>query len=309
SWLVGVVPGALGAALAGRKRDALAFVAGAAAVVAAVGLVVPFGEFWRWTFTNNGGFVTVGAALGPTAGRFAATVATFVAFHLALVALVAVATRRRWADRASWRADLDLWLWLATGLVAVVAGLRFFGHYWLQALPPAVLLAAPVAARLAPRVQRWTAAAVAVPTAVAVAFAWTPTTFRTLPDPGPLARYVRAHTRPGQPVLIWGSFPEVYWAADRPPGGALVHSDFVTGLSGGRPAGRGTVADATPGAARVLLTQLRDDPPALVLDTSTTDLRHYGAYPIRDFPDLDRFLRARYREVARVRGVRVLAPR
>ncbi|MCU1452780.1 MAG: hypothetical protein JWN46_926, partial [Acidimicrobiales bacterium] len=153
------------------------------------------------------------------------------------------------------------------------------------------------------------AAAVAVPAAVAVGFAWTPGTFRTLPDPQPLARYVRAHTRPGQPVWIWGSFPEVLWAADRPPGGALVHSDFVTGLSGARKAGPATLADATPGAEAALLRALRAHPPALVLDTSSADLRHYGAYPMRLFPALDRYVRSGYREVTRIDGVRVLAPR
>ncbi|MCU1455579.1 MAG: hypothetical protein JWN46_3725, partial [Acidimicrobiales bacterium] len=175
SWLIGIVPGALGAALAsGRRdlagrestahpwRDALAFVVGTVAVIAAVGLVLPFADFWRWTFTNNSGFVTAGVAVGPTLGRLAATVGTFVAFHLALVALVAVAGRRRLAARAEWRSDIDLWLWVASGLVAVVAGFRFFGHYWLQVLPPAVVLGAPLAARLGRRLRPWAAAAAAV---------------------------------------------------------------------------------------------------------------------------------------------------
>ena len=80
-------------------------------------------------------------------------------------------------------------------------------------------------------------------------------------------------TESGDPVFIWGSFPEVYWKADRPPGGGLVHSYFVTGLSGGRDAGPDTLKDATPGAEALLLRNLRDHPPALVLDTSTANLR------------------------------------
>src|SRR2546430_11206096 len=31
----------------------------------------------------------------------------------------------------------DLWLWLLSGAIAVAAGFRFFGHYYLQLLPPA----------------------------------------------------------------------------------------------------------------------------------------------------------------------------
>src|SRR6478735_8270230 len=90
SWFVGIVPGTIGALLApsaasegaedaprpwrARILDAGLFVVGAVLAVAAVGLVVPFSDFWRWTFTNNGGFVTAGAALGATLGRFGATV-------------------------------------------------------------------------------------------------------------------------------------------------------------------------------------------------------------------------------------------
>lgn len=308
SWLIGVVPGVAACWLHGPRRNAAAFVGGTAAAVGAAGLAVPFSEFWRWTFTDNGGYVLAGVEIGPTLGRFAATLVTFVGFHLALVVAVAVAGRERVGDRAAWRDDLDLWLWLGGGCVAVVTGLRFFGHYWLQVLPPAALLAAPVLARVSGRVRSVAIGSLAVTTVVVVAFAFTPATFRTLPDPGPLATYVRAHSAPGEPVLVWGSFPELNWAADRPPAGP-VQSDFVTGLSGGREPGPGTLADATPGAEDALLDAVRRHPPALVLDTSTADLRHYGAYPLAAFPRVDRFVRAGYRRAATVDGVTIYTRR
>ena len=283
----------------------MATLAGMAGAVAAIGTVVPFSEFWRWTFTANGGFVLAGAPIGSTVGAFAVTVATFVILHVTLVALVAVAARRRLADISRWRDDVDLWLWLVTGALSVVAGFRFFGHYWLQVLPPACLLAAPVAATLAPSVRRLALAGVAVPAVAAFAAAWTPTTFRHLPSPEPLAAYARRHSEPEQPVMVWGTFPEVYWTADRPPGGALVHSDFVTGKSGGRPDSRATLRDATPGAYRDLLRQLHRHPPALVFDTSTANFRGYGAYPLRLFPALRRLVDRDYRRVATIDRVAV----
>ena len=211
-------------------------------------MIVPFGRFWHWTFSANGGFVLAGAPMGKTAGSFAVTVLIFVGAHVTLVALVGLAARQRLDDRQGWRSDLDLWLWVATGAVSVVAGFRFFGHYWLQVIPPACLLAAPLAVRLQPRLRRLAAAGIAIPALAAFAAAWTPSTFRHLASPSRLAAYVDAHSRPGHPVMVWGTFPEVYWASDRPPGGALVHSDFVTGKSGGRPSSPKTIADATPGA-------------------------------------------------------------
>ncbi len=303
SWIVGAVPAAVGAVLTGRPRHAIATMAGLVASITAVSGVVPFGRFWHWTFVANGGFVLAGAPVGSTLGALAVTVATFAALHVSLVALLAVAGKRRLEAWSTWRTDLDLWLWLLTGIVAVVAGFRFFGHYWLQVLPPACLLAAPLAARLPSRWRVLAVSGVALPALAAFVAAWTPATFRHLPSPRPLAAYVDAHTTPGRPVMVWGTFPEVYWAADRPPGGALVHSDFVTGKSGGRPTSRSTIADATPGAYADLLRQFRSHPPDLILDTSTAGLRGYRAYPIRLFPALRRLLDRDYERAAVVQRV------
>jgi hypothetical protein len=203
-----------------------------------------------------------------------------------------------------------LWLWLAGAVIAEVAGLRFFGHYWMQALPPLVLLAAPVVARAAPKIQRWAAVGIAVPTIVAVAAAFTPTTFRKLPDTTRLAAYVRAHTDQHTPVMVWGSLPELYWSADRPAAGGLVHTDFVTGRSGGRPTGKATLAYATPGAYDLMMGRLRECPPAFVIDTSTAVIRGYFRYPIARFPRFANFLRTHgYHRVARIDRVTILAPR
>ena len=79
-------------------------------------------------------------------GSGLASLAGFVGFHVTTVACLVVAWRRRPPLRRAGRDDRDLWLWLLAGLGAVAAGLRFFGHYWLQVVPPAVVLAAPVAA-------------------------------------------------------------------------------------------------------------------------------------------------------------------
>ncbi len=272
---------------------------------------MPFGGFWHWTFTGNGGFLREGEALGKALVDYLASLGSFAGLHITLVAAAGAAAVA--FARASKRArveQLDLWLWLAGALVAEAAGLRFFGHYWIQSLAPLVLLAAPLVARSTRRIRAWGAAGIAVPAVFAVAAGFTPSTFRALPDPAPLASYVRAHSPSGAPILVWGAFPEVYWRADRPPAGALVLSDFVTGRSGGRPTGNATLAYSTPGAYDLMLRRLRECPPALVLDTSTANIRGYGRYPIARFPRLAALLRTLgYETVARVDRVTVLRPR
>ena len=292
TWAIGLLPGGLAIVLRGRPRDLPVFVAGCVAVVASVAFVVPFHAFWSATFTGNGGFVTSGADWSDVLTGLGGNLGLFVGFHVVAVVMLAVVARRRWRERAGWRADADLWLWLLTGLVAVVTGLRFYGHYWLQLLPPLVLLVAPLAAELTSRARRLALAAVLVPTLVACGLAFVPGSVRTLEDPQPLARAVDQLDPRGAPVLVWGNYPELYWAANRPVAGGFVTSNFVTGLSGNREPGADTFKDATPGATGTFLAALREHPPAVIVDTSTADLRGYGAYPLASLPGLVQFIRS-----------------
>lgn len=325
SWIAGIVPGvaaswwAGGAAaetgsgdgrdLTGGLARAVIFLAATAAAVAAAGLWVPFGEFWAWTFSETGGYVLSEVEVGSTVGRFAATVAIFVAFHLTLVVSGVLAGRDRIRTWSDWRVDIDLWLWVFAGCAGVLAGFRFFGHYWLQVLAPAVMLVAPRLAHLRGSSARLALAGVAVPAAVAVAFAFTPDTFRTLPDPEPLAAYVDAHTNPGDTVFLWGNFPEVHWSGDRPPGGALVHSDFITGRSGGREPGPETLDEATDGASTALFRSFRRNLPRLVIDTSTAGIRDYDAYPMTRFSAIRRWVEENYEMTTTIGGTEIWVPK
>ena len=125
------------ALLAWRRRGwrglvtlGLAFVVPILVVAAFFG----FHDFVFWVFTGNGGYLDASGIWGYVLSLGARQTGWFLFGQLALVLLAVLAWRR-------WRDDLDLWLWLASGVVAVVAGLRFFPHYYLQLLPPLVLLA------------------------------------------------------------------------------------------------------------------------------------------------------------------------
>lgn len=297
TWVLGLVPAAFVAWWwGGRQWSRALLVSGAtAATVASVALVVPFGPFWHWTFAANGSVVALGESDGVL-GRSAAAVALFL---LANVATVWLAARRGWR-----RDDLDLWLWLATGFVALVAGFRFFGHYWFQVLPPLCLLAGLGVATFGRRARRMLVVVVAVPAVVLSAMAFSPQFFAHA-NTSALAAYVRTHTGPGDRVTVWGSAPEVYWRSGRDPGGALVISDFVVGRNAGRRDGPARLRDATPGARDTFLASLRAHPPELFLDTSTAGLRGYGRYPLGRVVSVAAFVRAHYEPVAIVRRVTV----
>ena len=301
TWAIGVIPAAFALWHHGdwRRHLPLAFVGGLVPL-GLVALFVPWHDFVYWSLESNGSFVLDGADPATVLGRGAVSVAVFVAFHLVTV----------WfAGRSPWRSQPDLWLWVATGLVAVAAGYRFYGHYWLQVVPPLALLAAAELRTRPDRTQRragWLVGATAV---VALALAWTPSTVRELPDPTPLAEFVAAESTPDDTVLVWGNFPEVSWESERPPAAGFVSMDFVTGRSGARENGPHTIADAPDRAYPHLLTSIETQPPAVIIDTQPSAFRSYGDYPIALFPELERFIARHYADPVMVDGFEVYVHR
>jgi hypothetical protein len=269
-------------------------VGSAAATIAAAALVVPFGPFWHWTFSGDSSVLSLGESQN-VALRGGLAVELFLLGSVGTVWLVG---RRGWH-----RDDLDLWLWLGGGLVAFAAGWRFFGHYWLQVLPPLCLLAGLGADACRASVRRMLVVVVAAPAVAAWMLAFAPNPVnRTVRA---MASYAASHTRPDDRVTVWGNAPEVYWLSGRAPGGAMVNTDFVTGKTAGRTNGRQRLADATPGARTTLLRSLEQDPPELIFDTSTSGLRQYRKYPISLVPPVEQFVRRHYRPVATVHRVQV----
>lgn len=301
SWVVGVVALAISVGLRRGWKDAAIAVGATAATVASVALVVPFSEFLAWTFTKNQGFALASADAGATLLRIVGSTTAFVLLHATLVAAVL-------HNRRSWRQHADLIAWVLSGLVAVATGLRFFGHYWFQVVPPLVLLAAPALAAATARTRRLAVAGALVPAVAASLALFVPHLFRDRPDVAPIAAVVDRYTDEGDTVFVWGNEPEVLLAAERHPAGALVHVDFVTGRSGGREDPRVTDEEATPGALEILVAALRNDPPDLVIDTTGVEALGYEAYDLSKYPTVSALAREGWTRVAVVDGHTVWVP-
>ncbi len=305
SWLLASVAALYSAQRAGRWRNPAIVAAATAATVATTALYAPFGAFWEWNVTNSPGFVFAGAGIFISIGRGLVSSLAFIGFHVVATVGLWCALRRRNPLTAAGRDDRDLWIWLLTGLAAAAAGFRFFGHYWLQVLPPVVVLATPMVAAWSMAAQRRALAVTAVAGSVAFGLLFVPGSFHHRPDPSPMASYLDAHTTADQTVFVWGSYPEVLMRSDRLPAGALVHTDFVTGRSGGREDPEETLPLATPGALELMMDHLRSDPPELVLDTSTATDLGYRNYPLSLIPEVDEFVTGGYHRVDVVDGITV----
>jgi len=279
-----------------RARRLVTLGLGAAAPIVVAFLALDGSAFLHWVFTGNGGYLGTGGAVGFVVHRALIQTLWFLLATIALVALAALAARR-------WRADLDLWLWVAAGIVAVATGLRFFGHYYLQLLPPLALLAT----RPLVDASRRALAAAAIALAVPIAFFAHQQIGRPLSHTervaADLTRYVqRTVPRDGR-LLIWGHLPEVYWRSDRPPATRFATTEFLTGESGGRPPSVAAMQYATPGAWPDFEADLRAHPPLLVLDLAPANVRGGRYEAIRRFPRFASYLARHYRPVGTVDGV------
>jgi hypothetical protein len=117
-------------------------------------------------------------------------------------------------------------LWLGASILGALTGLFLFPHYFLAAAPPLALCAALGVRRAGTR--GWAAAALAA-ALPAAAFARLyfldppETVARKLLFPNPLyeslavADFIRERSSPDEAVYVFGSEPQIYFYADRPP--------------------------------------------------------------------------------------------
>ncbi len=279
----------------GWRQVVRAGVAGAAVI----GLTAVFfgpSEFLLWTVTGNGGYMALRGSITATIGRGMGMTWAFIGLNLALVLLAAMAARRR-------TATLDQWLWLAGGVLSVLVGLRFFGHYYLQILPPLALIGAGVLPDLTPNLRRLAVGFTALSAAVMVAVAFLPADERGLLPYGAVAAEVRRITGPDDTVFVWGEFPEIYWASGREPATRFIHTGFLTGVSGGRDDGVAKPSDGLPGAWGLLDRDFAAHPASLIVDTSGTRIRGARFFPL-ERSELWQRISANYVLLATVDGVR-----
>jgi hypothetical protein len=288
---------------AGARARGLAWLgAGFAVPILIAALAFGWHDFMHWVFTSNEGYLDANGVLGYVLHRGLVQTMWFVLANIAIVGLCIAAARR-------WRDDLDLWLWVIAGVIAVGSGLRFFGHYYLQLIPPLCLLATRPLLRASGRALAAVAIAVAVPVAYLAVPAYGRDNSSTQRAGRELAAYARAHTAPGARILVWGHLPEVYWKSDRPPATRFETTGFLTGLSGGRPPSRVGMQYAAPEAWDDFDADLRAHPPELIFNLSPADIRNAKYFPPAKFPRFGNYLARDYRQVATVDGVPVYAPR
>lgn len=336
--LLPLIPLALGGSR--RRRDTVALAVGAAAPVVICALALGAHRFTFWVFLSSGSYATSPLGALHVAGRAAAGFGNLLTAFAAVAVLLPLLPWRRHSrlrsaplrrDRTVWprgetgpdarlSRSLDLLLagWLLASVMAVAVGWHFYGHYFLQLVPPVVLLALRVVdavcgtppagpALLRRQVGRAgrpaTALGVAVCSLLAAAW-WTAGAWQARPPQMDksvaVATFVRDHSAPGQPVFVWSMHPEIYWLSDRPPSSRYLTAGLLTNFSGGSDIRRVGPSYAVPGTWPVFRRELAHTPPCVFVDDSLDT-----PYSLTDYPELRTLLADGYWQVAEIEGARV----
>ncbi|MFF1692895.1 ArnT family glycosyltransferase [Streptomyces sp. NPDC058257] len=266
-----------------------------APLLAAAALTTPSGLVF-WTVTGSGAYASFTGSELHVLGR--GLVNTLLLAGVCAGIVPAVVRVLRVARTGA----PELWLWLASSAAAVLLGFHFFGHYYLQLMPPLALLGT-AALQILPR-ERTVRAIVATGCSCAVFLAWGFLAPRPdLAHAKRLAEVIGSHAAgPEDKVLVWGIHPETYWLADRAPASRYLTAGLLTNYSGGRNGPQVGEKYAVEGTWPVFREELRRHPPKLVVDDSRG--KPYGPDRV---PSLRRILTEGYRPVLRVEGAVVYA--
>ena len=248
--------------------------------------------------------------------------ALFVVATLPLWVAAAAAVAGSWgAPRQPAAIAVDLWLLLSLG--GVLLGGRLYGHYFIQVLPPLVVLASGPLAALRGEVAAGTrsrllaglaAAGLLLPVAGFAVAGHARIARRALdalrPPLAAVTQAVRARTRPGDRVFVWGYWPQLYYPlaqAGRLPATRFVFPQTLAGYVPGRPGGavpgRGAGDFVVAAHWEQFLADMERHPAELIVDTAPAAVHFWERYPLKSAPVLSALVESRYRREAVVEGV------
>ncbi|MEV1023754.1 glycosyltransferase family 39 protein [Streptomyces sp. NPDC050264] len=243
------------------RRDLVRCAVGAALPVLAVALATDPAGFLFWTVTGSGAYASFTGSELHVLGRGLTNAAILAVACAGILPPIARALR------VSRTGCGDLWLWLGSSAGAVLLGFHFFGHYYLQLIPPLALLGT-AALQTLPR-ERLGTALLTSACCCALFVTWGLLAPRPeLAHAQRVAQEVRARSAPHEPVLVWGMHPETYWLAGRRPATRFLTAGLLTNYSGGRDGPQVGEKYAVAGAWDVFRAEFATRAPRLVVDDS-----------------------------------------
>ena len=204
--------------------------------------------------------------------------------------------------------------WLATMLLSIAPGGRFFPHYYLVALPPLCLLTVSGVGRIEGWRRKLALGLALAFTVGFVSVSWLwyeikPTVQRYDTAYRAVGAWVHEHSTPQDTIFVWGNSVEIYYYSDRIMGTRFFSCNYHTGKIWGSPLMEvdavGTEAFILPQAWTDLMEDLNKNPPLYIIDGGAGHLNQFDRHPIARYPKLAQWMETRYHMVELVAGVPV----
>jgi hypothetical protein len=238
---------------------------------------------------------------------------SYLGYNLPFFVLAALAWRKR--ATGSW-----VFFWLLASFLGAAAGRRFYGHYFIQLIPPLAILAAVGLNQFLKQLRRTptpalrSLAALLVVLTVcsfyrfqerAIVFAFDSVIRRPISDRWLLVRFNRdihniathidAHTSPDNAIFVWGFKPELYYASKRPLASRYLSFVPLTGWTHGMPAALDFSAQSQWVLGRkLLLADLEASRPPYIIDMAS--VHDFGMnHAMENYPDLRAYLHNHYK--------------
>ena len=282
------------------KRGVAQVAVGFAVPIAIVALLVGPGQLLYWAVLGNGSYLGLQALSASVLLLFLGMTSGWAACNLPILWKLPAAWRDRAARALDGENNTDLWLWVASGIISVAVGLRFFGHYYIQLVPPLVLLSAGALSRASRRAVTGTVVAAALFATAYSAAGYFLHPFGREPNYESVSRYLATTPHPNDPIFVWGSVPEIYWASGKLPATKFLTTSFLTGAYPGRQQDKRKIDDTTKQAWSDFYDDFAENPPRYFVDTSTVDVRGAQHHPIWKFPRLANIVSKQYRYVVTI---------
>jgi 4-amino-4-deoxy-L-arabinose transferase-like glycosyltransferase len=198
-------------------------------------------------------------------------------------------------------------LWLLGSALAVCVGGKFFGHYFIQLLPPLTVLAGVAIVDWWPQTVGWKRAAllagIIIPPIIYLGVNWREEQKRMNGENRyfqTIAVEVRKLSSPDDKIFIWGRMSELYYFSQRLPASRFITSNFVVGMTTYNFADTSARYDSSRMAPMMslLMDDLVKNRPRLIIDTAPQNFRQFGKYPISAIAPLQEFIDKNYRFAA-----------
>ncbi len=272
--------------------------------------------FVYWNVTHNIGYVFSPTTAGDAAVRGARSTVPF----LAATSILWFGVKKSFSmiKSAHWKV-------LVAGLIigscaAASMGLRFFPHYFVQLYVPLAIGAAPWLSSVLVwplTTLAWTVTAVTL--GVFATFTTSNTLRFVLSRPKLNVTSMRIAERLRRDscyrtasMFVWGSAPVFYYHAELPLASRFFFPEFplVSLYAGNRRStehhARPIVRDRRGKHWKWLMADLRKNEPTYILDTAPSELKMWWEYfPLRDYPQLDHFVRRHYDVLDSINGVQI----